>query len=65
MYIIYIQTLCHENMNNFCQSYAFKIHKFKVKSTFEPNVFKSAIKKIISISHFAFLIINVKTFSNF
>jgi hypothetical protein len=52
-------------MNNFCQSYAFKIHKFKVKSTFEPNVFKSAIKKIISISHFAFLIINVKTFSNF
>jgi hypothetical protein len=39
---------------------------FKVKSTFEPNVFKWIIKKkFINSSPFAFIIINVKILSNF
>jgi len=39
---------------------------FKVKNTFEPNVFKWVIKIIfISSSHFALLIINVKILFNF
>jgi hypothetical protein len=39
---------------------------FRVKNTFEPNVFKWIIKKkIISSSLFALLIINVKILYNF
>ncbi len=53
------------NMNNYCYGHIFKIHNFKVKNTFEPNVLKWVIKKIIKLSPFAFLIINVKIDFNF
>ncbi len=54
------------NMNNFCYGHIFRIHNFRVKSDFEPNVFKWVIKMIyINLHPFAFLIINVKFFSIF
>ncbi len=44
----------------------FKSIYFKVKSTFEPNVFKWVIKTIfINSSHFALWIVNIKILSNF
>jgi hypothetical protein len=47
-------------------SHTFKIHNFKVKNIFEPNVLKWVIKTIfINSSPFAFLIINVKILFNF
>ncbi len=58
-FIIYIWT-------TFIKATLSKSIIFKVKSTFESNVHKWVIKIIfISSSHFAFLIINVKTLSNF
>ncbi len=38
---------------------------FKIKNSFEPNVLKWVIKKLISSNPFALLIINVKVLPNF
>jgi hypothetical protein len=52
-------------MNNFYLGHIFKSIIFKVKNTFESNVFKLVIKTIfVSSNPFAFLIINVKILSN-
>ncbi len=58
--------LSHKHEQLFLEGTFSKSIIFKVKSTFEPNVFKAVMKTIIlNSSPFAFLIINVKILSNF
>ncbi len=58
--------LSHKHEQLFVEDTFSKSIIFKVKSTFEPNVFKAVMKTIIfNSSPFAFLIINVKILSNF
>jgi hypothetical protein len=53
-------------MNNFVKATFSKSFIFRVKNTFEPNVFKWVVKTIFITSNpFAFLIINVKILPNF
>jgi hypothetical protein len=66
MYIMHSCPLSHVCEQLFFQTTLSKSIIFKVKNTFEPNVFKWVIKTIfINWSPFALLIINLKILSNF
>ncbi len=65
MYIMHSCPLSHKYKQFYIKGTLSKSIIFKIKSTFEPNVFKWVIKKkIISSSPFA-LLINLKILSNF